>query len=96
VNVVCIYVTSLILVQGVTAEVQHNSVAWVSLDEEAKKQIVKLYGSIQRAMLMLLWSFSGGMDWSVAQELVEPLDAFLSGVWIIYISFVMFGLLNVW
>jgi len=90
-----IYATSLILVQGVTFEVQLNSVEWVALDEETQQQITRLYGSVNNAMMLLFWTISGGMEWSRAQALVEPLDTVLSVVWVMYMAFVMFGLLNI-
>jgi hypothetical protein len=90
-----IYVTSLILMQGVTVEAQHNSLEWVALDEEAKEQILWLYGDIGSAMLTLFWTISGGMEWSVPSELLARLDVSLSVVWLIFIAFIMFGLLNV-
>jgi len=58
-------------------------------------QVAQLYGRIDRTMLTLFMTISGGMEWSAAAEPLTELGAFFGIVWTAYISFMVFCVLNV-
>jgi len=58
-------------------------------------QVAKLYGRIDRTMLTLFMTISGGMEWAVAAEPLAEFGAIFGVVWTAYISFMVFCVLNV-
>merc|ERR1719362_545483 len=102
---ITMYVVSLVMMQGVTSELQRKAKVtewdtttdsfWGCLDDADEHQVMTLYSSILRTMLTLFMTISGGMEWSAAAEPAAKLDSYLGVVWCAYMSFMLYGLLNV-
>jgi len=108
--VMCIfmYIVALIIMQSVTTDIyeataaQHQSstrslsgVFDYSSDLSAREQIDHLYGSLDRTMMTLFLTVSGGIEWSQAAEPIVKLGTEYGVIWTSYIAFMMFGMLNV-
>jgi len=59
------------------------------------QQVVLLYGRIDRTMMTLFMTISGGMEWAAAAEPLSELGTVFGVVWTAYISFMVFCVLNV-
>jgi hypothetical protein len=110
-TVMCLFmfVTSLVLMQGVSADISElppepPSGARVlpamfdNADEQSTiQEIHTLYGSLLRSMMTLFLTISGGLEWSkAAGPLVKLGTGTLYGIiWTAYIAFMVFGMLNV-
>jgi len=53
------------------------------------------FGSLQKAMLTLYLSMSGGMDWGDALEVLEPLPWLYSAAFVMFTSFAIFAMANI-
>jgi hypothetical protein len=100
-----IYVVSLLLMQGLLSKVQEDTDAfevgrlathfWGPVDDDTRQQAIRLYGSIDRTMMTLFMTISGGMEWSEAAEPVAKLDGYMCVIWMVYSAFMTFGLTNI-
>jgi len=101
------FVVALILMQGVAGDIQYFA---VELNTDSRllqsvfsdasghskiEEIMDLYGGIDRTMMTLFLTVSGGLEWSKAAEPVARLGTFYGFVWTCYIAFMVFGMLNV-
>merc|ERR550532_3626987 len=66
-----------------------------SSDLSAREQIDHLYGSLDRTMMTLFLTVSGGMEWLTAAEPIVKLGTGYGVIWTGYIAFMVFGMLNV-
>jgi len=101
------YVVALIIMQGIVADIysvaaQHDSSTLSSgnmfdldLERSDAERIYTLYGSIEKTMLTLFSSVSGGLEWFEAAAPLTQLGTAYGAVWTCYIAFMMFGMLNV-
>jgi len=103
---ISMYVTSLVMTQGVMSGVQERRVLveeshptkevyWDGPVEDDETEAIRLYCSISRAMATLFMTISGGMDWFDAARPAAKMGSYLGIVWFVYILFMTFGLLNV-
>jgi len=105
VMVIFMYGVSLLLMQGLVSKVQEDTDAfevgqiashfWGPVDEETRQQTMRLYGSIDRTMMTLFMTISGGMEWSEAAKPVAKLDVKFCIIWLVYSAFMTFGLTNI-
>eukprot|EP00971_Amphidinium_carterae_P078212 1547489-Amphidinium_carterae.1 len=64
-------------------------------DVATRHDLYEYYGTLGSSLLTLFMSISGGADWS---DLVEPLTQFSKAyvlIYVLYVSFVVFGVMNV-
>jgi len=69
-----------------------------SVDPEqdiSTEQVVKLYSSVQKSMLTLFASISGGTEWPVVADPLMRIHWIFAGVWIVFICLMIFGVLNI-
>jgi hypothetical protein len=84
------FVFALMLTQGV-AEYKHRDDAQDSIDE-----LNDFFGSLDRSMLCLFWSISGGLSWSIAMRpLMNHQLILLAQGFIVYIAATVFTVLNI-
>eukprot|EP00927_Polykrikos_kofoidii_P082170 TRINITY_DN80_c0_g1_i2.p1 TRINITY_DN80_c0_g1~~TRINITY_DN80_c0_g1_i2.p1 ORF type:complete len:784 (-),score=171.80 TRINITY_DN80_c0_g1_i2:322-2406(-) len=62
---------------------------------EYNVELLEAYGSMQKALLSLFMAISGGKDWSELMTPLYNLHWFYSIVFLFYIFFTLFGVLNV-
>mmetsp|Transcript_91399 Transcript_91399/g.293580 ORF Transcript_91399/g.293580 Transcript_91399/m.293580 type:complete len:620 (+) Transcript_91399:97-1956(+) len=90
-----IYVFAVLLVCG-TAEFFRDQIVSVEDIENIHKPLMDLYGGIPEAMLSLFMAITGGADW---RDLMSPLQSVNGAayvpVFIFYVFFMYFGVLNV-
>lgn len=82
-----LYMFAIIIMQGVEEHLQVQASDATGLQ--------RYYGSLGKSMVSLFMAISSGLDWS---ELVEPLwalSAFYPGLFMFYVAFVLFGILNI-
>jgi len=106
-----VYVVSLIMMQGVAYELGvaagveggrrlesghdlDSAFFWTGGLAETE-QLALFYGSIQRTMLTLFMSVTGGIDWRVAAYPLARLGMWYSVLWVGYIAFMVLGVLNI-
>mmetsp|Transcript_13439 Transcript_13439/g.31595 ORF Transcript_13439/g.31595 Transcript_13439/m.31595 type:complete len:682 (-) Transcript_13439:168-2213(-) len=65
------------------------------LDEEGKADLLHYFGSLPRAAGTLFMSLTGGLDWEAAVSALHTISGFLVFLFIVYISFVYFAVMNV-
>jgi len=91
------YVAGLLMIQGITSYIEDSvleagrSSLWLGKMEDLNK----LYGSFWQVVLTLFRAISGGGDWSQFAEPLAPVGPLYIGLWIAYIGFMTFGMLNV-
>eukprot|EP00971_Amphidinium_carterae_P259720 5153229-Amphidinium_carterae.1 len=64
-------------------------------DVAIRHDVYEYYGTLGSSLLTLFMSISGGADWS---DLVQPLAQFSKAyvlIYVLYVSFVVFGVMNV-
>jgi len=64
-------------------------------DDTTVQQVYLLYGSIQRSMLTLFMTISGGLEWRIAALPMAQLGWHYGVLWLAYIAFMVLGMLNV-
>jgi len=102
-----IYITALLILQGILLETDDEGLGpaqlstvdlsyWADLHEgNHVEQLFRLYGTLPRTMLTLLQPVSGGMDWNNAFRPILRLRTYFLVVSLVYMFFMIFGLLNV-
>jgi len=99
----------LIIMQGITTDVYEAkeaalpqsstrllSITFADLAGQSdRQQIDNLYGSLDRCMMTLFLTVSGGMEWRAAAEPIVKLGYGYGVIWTGYITFMVFGMLNV-
>jgi len=68
------------------------------LDRETDVKLKNLeayFGTVPQAMFVLFKAVTGGMDWEVAADSLKHAGSFWLGMFVFYISFTIFALLNV-
>jgi len=69
-----------------------------SVDPEADhqtEQVYKLYGSVQKTMLTLFSTISGGSEWPIVADPVHRISWGFTALWMIFICVMVFGVLNI-
>jgi len=103
---VFMYTTALIIMQEMNRKISDGVVTgsprmlskFFSVPNESGtslEQALQLYGSIERTMMTLFMTISGGMEWASAAEPLAEFGAVFGIVWTAYISFMVFCVLNV-
>jgi len=64
-------------------------------DDTIVQQVYLLYGNIQRTMMTLFMTISGGLEWRQAALPMSKLGWVYGVLWMAYIAFMIFGMLNV-
>lgn len=59
------------------------------------QQVHLMYGSVERTMMTLFLTISGGLEWREAAQPIARLSWIYGTVWVAYIAFMIFGMLNV-
>mmetsp|Transcript_67044 Transcript_67044/g.160691 ORF Transcript_67044/g.160691 Transcript_67044/m.160691 type:complete len:745 (+) Transcript_67044:127-2361(+) len=88
--VLVLYLTAIGILQVVEYELGD-----VQNYEVLPSKLFNYYGSVAGSMLTLFMSISGGADW---EDLMQPLTYFSRGyalIYVMYVSFVVFGIMNV-
>merc|ERR1719237_55088 len=67
----------------------------LALGDTHTQQVFMLYGSIERTMMTLFMTISGGIEWKIAAWPMFQLGWVYGCVWTAYIAFMLFGMLNV-
>jgi len=67
----------------------------LSKQDSHVQQVFMLYGGVERTMMTLFMTISGGIEWKVAAWPMFQLGWFYGLLWTTYIAFMVFGLLNV-
>merc|ERR1740122_150213 len=83
----------MILEQGVLQFLKGSAVGLVQ--SEQLKQLGKLYGSLSINLLSLFMAVTGGLDWGAVMDPLGLLPWWYTVVFLIFISFLVFGVLNV-
>lgn len=76
---------------GVVAYCVQNA----AFQDESTRELRSHFGTLGRSMLSLFISLSGGEDWAVVMEVLEPLPGYYSFVFLVFITFAVLALLNV-
>jgi len=66
-----------------------------SATPEQNDKILRFFGTLSRTCVTLYMAISGGMDWGENYWILEPLGWQYQGTYILYVSFAIFGLVNV-
>jgi len=85
-----LFVFSLLFVQQMTVVILEGEGSMI-LQQERQRY----FGSVERTALTLLETTMGGLDWDLVYELVAPLGAFYTAVFIFYILFYNFAVMNI-
>mmetsp|Transcript_106533 Transcript_106533/g.306333 ORF Transcript_106533/g.306333 Transcript_106533/m.306333 type:complete len:672 (+) Transcript_106533:94-2109(+) len=88
-----LYIFALLLVQGLSNVLAEGAANAVPPPDMVG--IFKYFGTTTRAMLTLLMSTTGGVDWQVVYELVRYMDVFLPAVFISYLLFFAIAAWNI-
>jgi len=64
-------------------------------DDTLVQQVSLMYGSIERTMMTLFMTVSGGLEWREAARPIAQVGWFYGLLWVAYIAFMVFGMLNV-
>jgi len=94
---ILMYVFGIMMMNGVAAHLTGVvEVGGSSSSEETEqmKNLRKFYGSFWSVIFTLFKAISGG-DWPTLMEPLEQVGSFYAALWIPYIGFVLFGLLNI-
>merc|ERR1712107_920894 len=59
------------------------------------RELVKLFGTMEQALQSLFMSISGGVDWGEVMSPLEDVGWIYGKIFIFYIFFMIFGVLNV-
>lgn len=66
------------------------------LDEEVEAQLITLYGTLDRSMLVLYEVIASGVSWGMVMDpLTNNISPVLAFLFVVYTSFVFFALMNV-
>jgi hypothetical protein len=65
------------------------------VDDQLKSQVLERFGSVQKGMLTLIMSITGGIDWSQAWEPLELSGVSGQGLFLFYILFSYIALWNI-
>ncbi|CAJ1394829.1 unnamed protein product [Effrenium voratum] len=93
-------VAVLCLMLGLFA-VLFTSAAGSTMDSVERRQapenaeLVKRFGTLDRSILELYMAMTGGTDWSVQYEAINPLPELFHGLFLVYITFSIYALANV-
>jgi len=85
--VVVLYAFSILMLQGVQQDMKK--------DGTQDPDLINMYGSVAQSMMTLFMAITGGIDWGDALKPLKPLGWGYDVVMVVYISFLVFGLLNV-
>jgi len=84
------YIFGLIFVQGATGYLQDE---WHNIKPDDRELLLEMYGSVERAMLTLYMASTGGNDWSVYFNVLQPITS--KCVFLFFVSFIQIALLNI-
>jgi len=87
--VVVLYTFSILMLQGVQHFFRENH------NRDDYDDITKMYGSVGSSMLTLFMAITSGVDWIEALKPLRKIAGYYDAVMVIFISFIMLGLLNV-
>merc|ERR1712232_1285629 len=62
---------------------------------ELSKELIRLFGTLEHALQSLFMSISGGIDWGDVMESLTHVNWMYGKIFIFYIFFMIFGVLNV-
>jgi len=85
------YLFGLCFLQGVTGYLEESK----SVDPKVKLAIEKYWDSVYDAVCTLLMSITRGIDWRLASEPLEEVGQIYHVLFLLYISFTMFAVLNI-
>lgn len=86
------YVFAVFIVSGVADWFSRDGQAQ---DPELGERLMKWWGSIYRSMVSLFMAITGGADWSDLMEPLREMEVFYESLFLAYIFFMLFGVLNV-
>jgi len=86
-----VYVSAICFMQIYQRELEGGSLR----NSPYLSQLEDLYGTVSRAMLTLFTSISGGRDWQEAMDPIWHISSFYGLMFLLYIVFILFGVLNV-
>jgi hypothetical protein len=89
----CFYIFGICLSDGVI-DYLNETAGWNNADEDIFA-LQETFGTLDASVLSLFKSMSGGVDWGDCLSLLRPLPFFYSGVFIVFIIFAVFVLVNV-
>jgi len=85
-----LFLFSLVIIQDVTTHIRNT------VDDVTNSLLIEYYGSVLDSMITLFMAITGGADW---RQLLEPLQEinrlFYTPFFIFYVSFTVFGVMNV-
>lgn len=84
------YVFSIMFVQAAQGHIESNGV-----DAAGGEGIQEMYGSLVLTIYTLIQAISGGNDWAALAEPLAEISAIYTLVFMVYVLFVTFGVLNV-
>jgi len=96
------YLFAVIILQGVASFLMSNPrdpqidpTGLEQIDDSNAEYLTKIFFSFPRTFLTLFQSVTGGEDWGVVQQQLEKADLYYGMMWVLYISIMFFGVLNV-
>jgi len=96
------YVVGVVMIQGVAVHIEESLVEGKRLgvfsprahEVDELTDLESLYGSFGKVILTLFRSISGG-DWGEFSQVLADVGGLYILLWVVYISFMVFGLLNI-
>eukprot|EP00927_Polykrikos_kofoidii_P075311 TRINITY_DN7144_c0_g1_i4.p1 TRINITY_DN7144_c0_g1~~TRINITY_DN7144_c0_g1_i4.p1 ORF type:complete len:696 (+),score=68.79 TRINITY_DN7144_c0_g1_i4:64-2088(+) len=86
VAVIVIFLTAVALMGGISEMLHHHD-----LDEQFRAALHDNFGSLGITMMTLFKCISGGIDWSVVLDLLEPASMFYRIVFTIFVIIMVYG-----
>jgi Ca2+-binding EF-hand superfamily protein len=65
------------------------------LEQESSKDLSEYFGTLDRAMLSLYMSMSGGEDWRIFYNALAPLPPHYKGLYLLFITISVFAVINI-
>jgi len=84
-----IYVFSIVFVQAASAHIEEEG------QNDSNADLIDMYGSLVQTMYTMIQAISGGNDWANLAKPLEMISPIYVIVFMLYVLFVTFGVLNV-